>query len=90
MIEQGKWLRSVVRGWLQYYAVPGTSTILDCFRTQVARMWLRTLRHRSHKGRQKWTWERMTRLIRKWLPQARILHPYPNQRLIVRPKAGAV
>lgn len=90
VIEQGKWLRSVVRGWFRYYAVPGTSTILDGFRTQVARMWLRTLRHRSHKGYQKWTWERMTRLIRRWLPHARILHPYPSQRLIVRPKAGAV
>jgi hypothetical protein len=25
----------------------------------------------------------MSRLIRRWLPPARILHPYPNQRLTV-------
>jgi hypothetical protein len=24
VIEQGRWLRSVVRGWFRYYAVPGT------------------------------------------------------------------
>ena len=78
----GKWLRSVVQGWFNYHAVPGNSRCLDTFRTQCGRMWLAVLRRRSQKGR-RWTWERMTRLIRRWLPSARILHPYPNQRLIV-------
>jgi|HubBroStandDraft_1064217.scaffolds.fasta_scaffold75711_2 RNA-directed DNA polymerase len=78
----GNWLRSVVQGWFNYHAVPGNSRCLDTFRTQCARMWLVVLRRRSQKGR-RWTWERMARLIRRWLPSARILHPYPNQRLIV-------
>lgn len=78
----GRWLRSVVQGWFNYHAVPGNSPCLDQFRTQVGRIWLGVLRRRSQRGR-RWSWERMTRLIRSWLPPARILHPYPNERLVV-------
>jgi RNA-directed DNA polymerase len=82
VIEVGGWLRTVVRGWFNYHAIPGNSNCLNQFRTQVQRLWLRTLRSRSQKGRC-WTWERMRRLIHRWLPTARILHPYPEQRLVV-------
>jgi group II intron reverse transcriptase/maturase len=86
----GGWLRDVVRGWFQYHAVPGNVESLDTFRTQVSRLWLAALRRRSQKGAC-WTWERMNRVIARWLPPARILHPYPDRRLIVtRPKVGAV
>jgi group II intron reverse transcriptase/maturase len=80
--EVGRWLRSVVQGWFNYHAVPGNSGCLDAFRTHVQRLWRRILRRRSQKGRT-WTWERTRRLMRRWLPSARILHPYPDQRLIV-------
>jgi len=80
--EVGRWLRSVVQGWFNYHAVPGNFGALDAFRTQVQRLWRRLLRRRSQKGR-KWTWERVRRLTRRWLPNARILHPYPDARLIV-------
>ncbi|MEN6426051.1 MAG: hypothetical protein ABFE13_11850 [Phycisphaerales bacterium] len=82
VIEVGAWLGSVVRGWFQYHAVPGNSRSLDRFRTQVARLWLHVVRRRSQKGRH-WTWKRMTRLAWRWLPKPQILHPYPNERLIV-------
>ena len=78
----GKWLRAVVQGWFNYHAVPGNSSCLDTFRTQIGRLWLAVIRRRSQKGRC-WTWARMSRLIRRWLPSARILHPYPNERLTV-------
>jgi group II intron reverse transcriptase/maturase len=78
--EVGRWLRAVVQGWFNYHAVPGNSPCLDQFRTQVGQIGLRVWRGRSQKGR-RWTWERMSRLLRRWLPPARILHPYPNQRL---------
>jgi RNA-directed DNA polymerase len=78
----GRWLRSVVQGWFNYHAVPGNSSCLDQFRTQVQRLWRQVLRTRSQKG-DRWTWARMQRLIRRWLPTARILHPYPDERLIV-------
>ncbi len=78
----GKWLRSVVQGWFNYYAVPGNSACLDRFRTPVGRVWYSVLRRRGQKAGA-WVWERMSRLIRCWLPPAQILHPYPNQRLVV-------
>jgi len=81
--EVGRWLRSVVQGWFNYHAVPGNSARLDRFRTHVQRLWQRVLRTRSQKGRC-WTWDRMKRLIERWLPKALILHPYPEQRLIVK------
>ena len=80
--EVGGWLRSVIRGWFNYHAVPGNFRCLRQFRAQVERLWLRALRRRSQKGR-KWTWERMKRLIRRWFPKPQILHPYPYQRLVV-------
>jgi len=78
--EQGRWLRSVVQGFFNYHAVPGNCKALKIFRTLINRAWLRALRRRSQKGR-KLTWDRMKRLIATWIPSAKVLHPYPNQRL---------
>lgn len=82
VVEVGGWLRSVVRGWFNYHAIPGNINCLDEFHTQVQRLWRRVLRSRSQKGRV-WTWGRIQRLTRRWLPNVKILHPYPDQRLIV-------
>jgi group II intron reverse transcriptase/maturase len=79
LISQGQWLKSVVRGYFNYHAIPGNWEALGAFRTQVARLWYRSLRRRSQKTRI--TWERMTRIVQAWLPAARILHPWPEQRL---------
>jgi hypothetical protein len=76
--EQGKWLASVVRGHLAYYAVPGNSQAVHAFRTQVIRHWCAALRDRSQRHRL--NWERMNRLATRWLPPARIQHPYPEDR----------
>jgi RNA-directed DNA polymerase len=75
----GRWLRSVVEGHLQYYGVPMNGPALYTFCFQVGRLWYRTLRRRSQTARL--TWERMRRLIRRWLPPPRICHPYPLRRL---------
>ncbi len=80
--ELGKWLRSVVQGHLNYYAVPGNKQSTDAFRSEVMRGWFRALRRRSQKARNL-TWERFKRLVRTWLPTSRVKHPYPNQRLCV-------
>jgi len=79
--EMGQWLHSVIRGWYQYYAVPNTSRYLGKFRRRVAWLWLRALRRRSQRSRM--TWECMYKLMAIWLPQPRILHPYPQARLQV-------
>ena len=72
---QGAYLRSVVGGHIRYYGVPMNGPSLSAFRKAICRMWLKVLRRRSHKH--KLTWERMERLIAKWIPLARICHPYP-------------
>ena len=80
--EQGKWLASVVRGHVAYYAVPGNSEAVQRFRNEVTRLWLTSLRRRSQRHRM--TWERMHRLAKRWLPPARIQHPYPQMRFAAR------
>jgi len=80
--EQGRWLASVLRGHYQYYAVPENIEALRAFRRQVVRHWCRALRRRSQ--RTTVTWERMTRLEARWLPPARIVHPWPERRFDAR------
>ena len=86
----GRWLASVVRGWRQYYAVPGNYARLEQFDLAVARLWLRQIRRRSQRGRKGWTWPRFSRLYRRYIPRPKILHPYPNVRHHARLGARAV
>jgi len=78
VVEQGTWLRSVVRGYFRYHAIPGNWTALGSFRTQCTRLWYRSLRRRSQRARL--NWDRMKAIADTWLPSARILHPWPEQR----------
>ena len=80
--EQGQWLGSVLRGYYAYYAVPGNIRAVRSFRREVTWHWLAALRNRSQRHRL--TWARMNRLATRWLPPARILHPYPDMRFDVR------
>jgi len=75
----GQWLRSVVHGHIQYYGVPMNGRALTMFRFRVGWLWYRALSRRSQTGRK--SWERMDRLIKQWLPPARICHPYPLYRM---------
>ena len=78
----GAWLRQVVRGHTQYYGVPRNGPAIAMFRFQVGELWRRALAQRSQTGHV--AWDRMRRLIERWLPMARICHPYPDKRLGVR------
>ena len=71
--DQGKWLRRVVQGYFNYYAVPTNAKALVAFRHHVTDLWRRTLRRRSQKDG--FTWARMTKLADDWLPKPTILHP---------------
>ena len=81
--EQGRWLQRVVQGYFRYFAVPGTIEPLRAFRKHVGRLWLRALRRRSQKKGKRLTWKRFERLLDIWIPKAKILHPYPSERLTV-------
>src|ERR1700758_2737851 len=77
--EQGKWLQAVVRGHIRYYGVPMNRSALWIFRFQVGRLWQRALSRRSQNGRV--LWDRMRRLINRWLPVPTVCHPYPLRRM---------
>jgi RNA-directed DNA polymerase len=74
----GGWLKSVVQGYFNYYAVPGNLESLAVFRDRLLGLWWHTLRRRSQKHRLSWT--RMLTLAQRWLPPPRVLHPYPVDR----------
>jgi group II intron reverse transcriptase/maturase len=77
----GKWLRVVLLGYNRYYGISGNSRKLSAFRHYVGRLWYRTLRRRSQRHRI--NWERMARLIKRWLPPSRVSHPYPDLSMYV-------
>jgi RNA-directed DNA polymerase len=74
----GQWLRSVVQGYFNYYAVPGNNASLSLFRHRVLVCWWHSIRRRSQKRRINWT--RMLDLAKRWLPQPAVLHPFPDAR----------
>jgi RNA-directed DNA polymerase len=74
--EQGKWLRAVVTGYFNYFAVPTASRAMEAFHYHVTEQWLRTLRRRSQKDLT--TWDRITQLAADFLPRPRIRHPWPS------------
>ena len=77
----GRWLRSVLRGYYQYYGVPGNSRSLERFLYQVTLRWKQVLKRRSQRGVVPWS--RMKRLIKLYLPNPRVVHPWPTSRLRV-------
>jgi group II intron reverse transcriptase/maturase len=80
--EVGRWLGSVVRGHLAYYAVPGNAKAIRQFWYLVQRLWKRVIARQSQRGRA--TWPRLQRFAARWLPNPRVQHPYPDQRFDAR------
>jgi group II intron reverse transcriptase/maturase len=80
--ETGKWLSSVIRGYVNYFGVPSNYRALGRFRDALIWHWFRTLKRRSQ--RDKMTWDRMNQLAEYMLPKVRIVHPYPSTRFGVQ------
>jgi group II intron reverse transcriptase/maturase len=87
MHEQGRWLGSVVRGYLGYFAVPTNYRAIGQFRSQVIWHWCRQLRQRSQRHRL--NFNRMTRIANRWLPPAKIQHPWPDERFLAKTRGGS-
>ena len=85
--EQGRWLAQVIRGYFAYHAVPTNFPALSAVIHHIKRLWLRTLRRRSQKDR--FPWARMQRLADDFLPQPKILHPWPSVRFAVTTQGGS-
>src|ERR1700721_2649884 len=77
--KQDKGLRGVVGGHFCYYGVPMNQPALAVFRFRVGWLWHRSLSRRSQNGRVRW--DRMRRLIPRWLPVPSVCHPYPLRRM---------
>jgi RNA-directed DNA polymerase len=80
--ETGQWLGRVLNGFFNYFAVPTNYAAPRVFRQRVEELWRRTLRRRSQKDLS--TFERMRKLARDYLPEPRILHPWPDARFAVK------
>jgi RNA-directed DNA polymerase len=52
--QTGAWLRSVVQGYFNYYAVPGNLDSLELFRERVLRYWGQAFKCRSQRHRYAW------------------------------------
>jgi RNA-directed DNA polymerase len=79
--EQGLYLKRVVNGFLNYFAVPTNSRAINSFHRHVRWYWCRALQRRGQISRL--TWQRMKRLTDLWLPPARLRHPLPDVRFDV-------
>ena len=86
LAEQGRWLGSVVRGFFAYHAVPNNFASISAFRYHVIVAWVRTLRRRSQRHRL--PWDRMQVHLERYIPKARVLHPWPEARFRVRHTRG--
>jgi len=76
--DTGAWLQRVLRGHLNYYAVPGNQPSLHYFFIRVKRYWLRALRRRSQRHRM--TWVRFGVLWQRFAPSIVLAHDYPALR----------
>jgi len=76
--QTGQWLKSIVQGYFNYYAVPGNTASLSVFRHRLLVLWWHSVRRRSQKHRINWT--RMLDLAKRWLPAPQVLHPFPDAR----------
>ena len=79
--DTGRWLGRVLRGWLNYYAVPTSFPYLQQFVWRLRRIWMRVLRRRSEKDRFSWAW--MLAISDQLWPKPRIVHPWPTARFAV-------
>lgn len=78
----GAWLKQVVSGYYRYHCVPGNLPLMAVFRHRVELIWRRVLRNRG--GKRKPSWQKLIPLFERWLPYARVLHPYPRERFSVK------
>src|ERR1700681_2080193 len=68
----------MLKGHLNYFAVSGNHPSLWWFFNKVRWLWLVSLRRRSQKARL--SWEKFIRLVTRFFPPIRTLHPLPCHR----------
>jgi RNA-directed DNA polymerase len=76
--QTGAWVKQMLQGHLNYFAVSGNHPSMWWYCNQVRWHWLRTLRHRSQKA--DLSWERFINLVDRFFPPIKTLHPLPCHR----------
>ncbi len=76
--KTGAWLQRVLRGHLNYYAIPGNNKSIEYFFIRVKRYWFRALRRRSQRHRMNWV--RFSLLWSRFVPRILTQHKYPAER----------
>jgi RNA-directed DNA polymerase len=76
--KTGAWVEQMLNGHLNYYAVSGNHPSLWWFLNKVKRLWLASLKRRSQTARL--SWERFIRLVARFFPPIKTLHPLPCHR----------
>lgn len=83
----GVYLRSVITGHMHYYGVPMNYPALQSFRYAVGKLRKRALDRRNQRARV--SWERMNRLIARWLPPIHSAIRFRSRGSASRPEARA-
>jgi group II intron reverse transcriptase/maturase len=76
--KTGAWVKQMLQGHLNYFAVAGNDKSLWWFFNEVRWLWLKSLKRRSQNARL--SWEKFTRLVDRFFPPIRVLHPMPCHR----------
>jgi len=84
MKDVGDWLRSVVNGHGNYFAVPGNMHRVNQFYCGALKHWLHVTRRRSQAGVAAWPWERFRCKADALVPRPRIAHPFPDARFVAQ------
>ena len=79
---QGQWLKSVLRGHYSYYSVPTNIETVRNVRHHIKVRWYLSLARRSQRTRL--SWKRMNVVADRYLPFPTVLHPWPEQRFLVK------
>src|SRR3569833_516762 len=79
---QGQWLKSVLRGHYAYYSVPTNIETVRNVRHHIKVRWYLSLARRSQRTRL--SWKRMNIVATRYLPFPTVLHPWPEQRFLVK------
>jgi group II intron reverse transcriptase/maturase len=80
--EVGQWLKRVIQGYYNYFAVHDNLNRLTSFHYAVTRIWHKILCRRGQRGRIKW--DKFSKIAKHWIPMPTVLHPYPFQRFCAK------
>jgi RNA-directed DNA polymerase len=82
IVKTGAWVKQMLQGHLNYFAVSGNDQSLWWFFKEVRWLWLKSLRRRSQNALL--SWEKFTRLVDRFFPPIKVLHPLPCHRFDAR------